>query len=193
MYVGRVVFRGIIAKVFLPGLIVKFEVLLRFAVKKPEVLHLNYAGALAFDSIVDNADGGSVVYVNWRQWLWVSEFGKSETEDLGFLYIEKEGTQFGFGGRCGDEFEYRTHDVDGTVEFERITVNREAAKEEVATSTASCTRGGEIRRIGVDVEYHVRGVVLYDGIGVHPHVIKELVDPSLGVFGWRRLLSGNVG
>ncbi len=123
----------------------------------------------------------------------MSKFGKSETEDLGFLCIEKEGTQFGFGGRCGDEFEYCPHDVDGAVEFDRIAVNRETAKEEVATSMASCTRGGEIRRVRVDVEYHVQGVVLYDGVGVHPHVIKELVDSSLGVFGWHRLLSGNVG
>jgi hypothetical protein len=61
MYVNRVVFRGIIAKVFLPGLTVKFEVLLSFAIKKPEVLHLYCGGALAFDGIVDNADGGSVV------------------------------------------------------------------------------------------------------------------------------------
>jgi hypothetical protein len=89
MYVSRVVFRGIVAQVFLSRLIVKFEVFQRFAVKKPEVLHRHCVGALAFDGIVDNANGGSVVYVNRRQWLWVSEFGKSETEDLGFLCIEK--------------------------------------------------------------------------------------------------------
>jgi hypothetical protein len=69
MYVGRVVFRGIIAHVFLSRLIVKFEVFLRFAVKKPEVLHLHCVGALAFDGVVDNANGGSVVYVDQRQWL----------------------------------------------------------------------------------------------------------------------------
>ncbi len=92
MYVGHVVFRGIVAQVFLSGLIVKFELFLRFAVKKPEVLHLHCTGALAFDGIVDNSNGGSVVYVDWRWWLWVSEFGKSETENLGFLCIEKEGT-----------------------------------------------------------------------------------------------------
>ncbi len=167
-YVSHVVFRGIITQVFL-------------------------SGALVFDVIVDNANGGSVVYLNWRWWLGVSKFGKSEMDDLGFLCIEKEGTQFGVGGRCGDEFEYHTHDVDGTVEFDRIAINRETAKEEVATSMALCTRGGEIKHIGVDVEYHVRGAVSYDGVGVHPHVIEELVDPSLGVFGWRRLLSGDVG
>ncbi len=155
MYVGRVVFRGITAQVFLPGLIVKLEVFLRFAVKKPEVLHLHCAGALAFDGIVDNADNGSVVYVNWCWWLWVSEFSKSETEDFGFLCIEKEGTQFGFGGRFGNKFEHRTPDVDGAIEFDRIVVNRETAMEEVATSTALCKRGGEIRLVGVDVEYHV--------------------------------------
>ncbi len=193
MYVSCVVFRGIIAQVFLPGLIVKFEVFLHFAVKKPKVLHLHCAGALAFDGIVDNANGGSVVYVNWRWWLRVSKFGESETEDLGFLCIEEEGTQFGFGGGCSNKFEYCTCDVDGAVEFDKIAVDRETAEEEVATSTVLCTRGREIRCIGVDVEYHVRGAVAYDGIGVSPHVIEELVDPSLGVFGWHRLLSGNVG
>jgi hypothetical protein len=83
--------------------------------------------------------------------------------------------------------------VDGAVEFDRIAVNVETAKEEVATSTASCMKSGEIRCVGVDVEYHVRGAVSYDGVGVRLHVIKELVNPSLGVFGWRRLLSGDVG
>ncbi len=193
MYVGRVVFRGIIAQVFLPGVIVKFEVLLCFAIKKPKVLHLHCTGALAFDGIVDNANSGSVVYVNWRWWLWVSKFGKSEMEDLGFMCIEKEGTQFGFGGGCGDKFEYRTRDVDGAVEFDRTAINRETAEEEVATSTALGTRGREIRRGGVGVEYHVQGAVSYDGIRVCPHVIEELIDSFLGVFGSRRLLSGNMG
>jgi hypothetical protein len=41
------------------------------------------------------------------------------------------------------------------IEFDRIAINREAAKEKVTTSTASCTRGGEIRHVGLDVEYHV--------------------------------------
>ncbi len=145
MYVGRVVFRGIITEVFLPGLIVKFKVLLRFAIEKLEVLHFYCTGALASDGIVNIADGGSVVYVNQRWWLWVSDFGKSEMEDLGFLCIEKEGAQFGFGSGCSDKFEYHTHDVDGAVEFDRIAVNRETAKEEVATSTALCMRGGETR------------------------------------------------
>jgi hypothetical protein len=141
MYVGPVVFRGIVAQVFLSGLIVNFEVFLRFVVEKPAVLHLHCAGVLAFDGIVDNANGGSVVCVDWRWWLWVSKFGKSETEDLGFLHIEKEGTQFCFGGGRGDKFEYRTCDVDGAVEFDRNAINGETAKEEVATSTALCTRG----------------------------------------------------
>ncbi len=123
----------------------------------------------------------------------MSEFGKCETEDLGFLCIEKEGTQFSFGGGRGNKVEYRTRDVDGAVEFDRIAVNGETAEEEVATSMASCTRGGEIRRIGVDIEYHVRGAVSHDGVGVRPHVIEELADPSLGVLSWRRLLSSNVG
>jgi hypothetical protein len=72
-------------------------------------------------------------------------------------------------------------------------LDRETAEEEVATSMTWCTRGGEIRRVGVGVEYHVQGAVTYDGIGVRPHVVKELLDLFLGAFGWRRLLSGDVG
>ncbi len=45
----------------------------------------------------------------------------------------------------------------------------------------------------MDVEYHVQGAVKYDGIGVRPHVVNELLDPFVGVFGRRRLLSGDVG
>ena len=115
MYVSHVVFRGIITEIFLLGLIVKFEVLLHLAIKKPEVLHFHCTGALAFDGIVDNADGGGAGNANRCRWLWVSKFCKSEMEDLGFLCIEKEGTQFGFRGRCGNKFEYCTCNVDGTV------------------------------------------------------------------------------
>jgi hypothetical protein len=142
MYDGCVVFRVIIAEIFLPWLIVKFEVLLCFAVKKPEVLHLHCAGALAFDGIVHNADGGSVVYVNRHWWLWVSEFSKSEMEDLGFLCIENKGTQFGFGGRCSNKFEYCTRNLDGAVEFDRIAINRETAEEEVPPAWL-CAQGAE--------------------------------------------------
>ncbi len=67
MYAGHVVFRGIVAQVFLSGLMIKFDVFLHFTVKKPVVLHLHCAGALAFDGTVDNANGGSVVYMDWCQ------------------------------------------------------------------------------------------------------------------------------
>ncbi len=96
-------------------MIVKFEVVLCFTIKKPEVSHFHCTGALAFDGIVVNADGGSVVDVNWCWWLWVSKLCKSETENLGFLCIEKEGTQFGFDGGHSGEFEYCTCDVDGAI------------------------------------------------------------------------------
>ncbi len=192
VYVGHVVFRGIIAQVFLSGLIVKREVLLSFPIKQPEVPHFHGTGALAFDCIFDDADGGSVVNVNRCRWLWVSKFGKSEMEDFGLLCVEEEGTQFGFGGKSSDKFEYNTCDVNGAVEFDRVAVDGETTKEEVATGMAPCTRGREIRCVGVDVEYHVQCAVSYDGVGVHPHVIKELLNPFLGVLGWRRLLSGDV-
>ncbi len=49
--------------------------------------------------------------------------------------------------------------MDSAVNFDRIAVNMETAKEKVATSMALCTRGREIRHVGVDIEYHVRGLV----------------------------------
>ncbi len=61
MNVGCVVFRRIIAHVFLFGLIIKFEILLSFPVQQPEVTHFHGSGALTFDSVIDNANGSSVV------------------------------------------------------------------------------------------------------------------------------------
>ncbi len=63
MNVSRVVFRWIVAQVFLTGLIIKFEVFLCFAIQQPEVLHLHCTGTLAFDRVIDDANGGGVVDV----------------------------------------------------------------------------------------------------------------------------------
>jgi hypothetical protein len=64
MNVGRVVFRRIITHVFLSGLIMKCEILLSFPIQQPEVTHFHGAGALTFDSAINNANGSSVVNVH---------------------------------------------------------------------------------------------------------------------------------
>jgi hypothetical protein len=102
MNVGYVVFGRIIAHVFLSGLIMKFEILLSFPIQQPEVTHSHGVGALAFDSVIDNANGSSVVNVYWCWRLWMPKLVQGKTKDFGFLGIEEEGSQFGFSGRCSN-------------------------------------------------------------------------------------------
>ncbi len=61
MDVGSVVFGRVIAQIFLPGLVEKFEVFPSITIEKPEVTHFHSAGALLFDGVVDDTNGGSVV------------------------------------------------------------------------------------------------------------------------------------
>jgi hypothetical protein len=67
--VSRVVFRWIVAQVFLTRLIIKFELFLCLAIQQPEVLHLHCTGTLAFDCVIDDANGSGVVDVNGCWWL----------------------------------------------------------------------------------------------------------------------------
>jgi hypothetical protein len=92
MNVSRMVFRWIVAQVFLTGLIIKFEVFLCFAIQQPEVSHLHCTGTLAFDCVIDDANGSGVVNVNGCQWLWMAKFKEGKSRDLGFLSIEEECT-----------------------------------------------------------------------------------------------------
>ena len=127
--VSRVVFRRIIAYVFLSGLIMKFEILLSFPVQQPEVMHFHGTGALTFDSVIDNANGSSVVNVNWCWRLWMPKLVQGKTKDFGFLGIEEEGSQFGFSGGCSNQFEDGASDVNCTVQFDWITIDGYTVKE----------------------------------------------------------------
>ncbi len=77
MYVGPVVFRRIIAQVFLSGHVIKFEIFLRFAIQQPEVMHFHGAGLLSLDGVVDDSNGSGVVDVYWRWQLWMAKFIQS--------------------------------------------------------------------------------------------------------------------
>ena len=143
MNVSCVVFRRIITHVFLSGLKMKFEILLSFPVQQPEVMHFHGAG-LTFDSVIDNANGSSVVNVYWCWQLWMPKLVQGKPKDFGFLGIEEEGSQLGFSSRCSNQFEDGASDVNCTVQFDWITLNRYTAEEEITTGTAASTRGGEI-------------------------------------------------
>ena len=55
-------------------LIIKFEISLGFAIQEPEIAHLHGTGALAFDGVVDDADGGGVVDVYRSRRLRMAQF-----------------------------------------------------------------------------------------------------------------------
>jgi hypothetical protein len=90
MNAGRMVFRRIIAHVFLLGLIMKFEILLSFLVQQPEVTHFRGKGALTFDSVINNANNSSVVNVYWCWRLWMPKLIQGKMKDFGFLGIKED-------------------------------------------------------------------------------------------------------
>ncbi len=91
MNVSHVVFRWIVTQVFLPRLIIKFEVFLCFAIQQPEVSQLHCMGKSVFDCVIDNANGSDVIDVSGWQWLWMAKFQEGKLQDLG-LSIEEECT-----------------------------------------------------------------------------------------------------
>ncbi len=72
MNISHVVFRWIVAQVFLTGLIINFEIFLCFAIQQPEVSHLHCTRTLAFDSVIEDANSSGVVDVNGCWWLWMA-------------------------------------------------------------------------------------------------------------------------
>ncbi len=92
MNAGCMVFKRIIAHVLLSRLIRKFEILLSCPVQQPEVMHFRGVGALTFDSVINSANGSSVVNVYWCWRLWMPKLIQSKPKDFGFLDIDEEGS-----------------------------------------------------------------------------------------------------
>ena len=145
-----------------------------------------------FDSVIDNANGSSVVNVNWYWGLWVPKFVQGNTKEFGFLGIEEEGSQFGFSGRCSDKFEDGASHVDCAIQFDWITINRYAAEEKITTGMAVGTQGWEVQSIGIYIENHIGCTVSNFSIRMSPHVVEEMVNSFLGVFSRGQLLCGIV-
>ncbi len=68
VYVCCVVFRWIVAQVFLTRPIIKLEVLLCFTIQEPEISHFHCTGGLLFDRVIGDANSSGVVDVDgcWR-------------------------------------------------------------------------------------------------------------------------------
>jgi hypothetical protein len=144
-----------------------------------------------FDGVVENADCRSIINVNGSWWLGMSEFFEACPHDFGLLCIEKEGTEFGFRCRGSNELEDCAGDVDSAVDEDRVAVTWNAAVEEIAPSATSCLQGAKIGSIGMDVEDHVGRAESNFGIRMCRHIIKILVDTSVGLFCGVALLGGD--
>ncbi len=154
-------------------------------------MHFHCLQLLAFDGVVDDAGCHSVIDVNGSRQLGMSEFFEAYPHDFGLLCIEKEGTEFGFSCGGSDKLEDCAGDVDSTVDEDRVAVTWNAAKEEIAPSATSRLRGAKIGSIGMDVEDHVGCAESNFGIGMCCHIIKKLVDASVGLFCGVALLGGD--
>ncbi len=123
--------------------------------------------------------------------MGMSKFFKAYPHDFGHLCIEKEGTEFGFSCGGSDKLEDCAGDVDSAVDEDRVAVAWNAAKEEIAPSATSYLRGANIESIRMDVEDHVGCAKLNLGIGMCFHIMKKLVDASIGLFCGVAFLEGN--
>ena len=74
MNLPKVMFGGIIGKIFNAGLVVKLEILLGHLVKQPKILHFHCTRSLSLNRVIHDAYGGSIVAMDWRLRLWVAQF-----------------------------------------------------------------------------------------------------------------------
>ncbi len=121
----------------------------------------------------------------------MSKFFEAYPHDFGLLCIEKEGTEFGFRCKGSDKLEVCAGDVDSAIYEDRVAVMWNAAEEEIAPRATSCLQGAKIGSIKMDVEDHVGCAESNFGTGMCCHIIKKLVDASIGFFCGVALLGGD--
>ena len=77
IYCTSMMLGGIIGEVFLDGLVLKFEILLRHLVKQPETLHFRCAQSLLFNRVIHDAYYCRIIEMDWILRLWVTQFLQS--------------------------------------------------------------------------------------------------------------------
>ncbi len=121
----------------------------------------------------------------------MTKFFKDKPDDFGLLCIEEECAKLCFSRRGCHQFENCAGDVNSTIDLNWRSITRGTAEEEVATSATLHVRCTEIRGIGVHIEYHVGSAILYFGIGMSGHVVKELVNLVAFVFSRQSMLASD--
>jgi hypothetical protein len=79
------------------------ELALAHPISDPIKAHVHSFGALLFNRFVGYAGGRAVVGYNWRWRLWVTHFGKSNTNGAGLFAVVEQASELGFGG-ASDNF-----------------------------------------------------------------------------------------
>ncbi len=95
-----------------------------------------------------------------------------------FLAVDKEGSNFGFSGGGHDVAKDVACSVDGAVVGRWLNrrflwISRFVAEVEVASSATACFGFGEVRRVAVDVQYHVAGGISNGGMGIGVGIVEE--------------------
>ena len=85
-------------------------------VADPVETHVDCFGALLFDGAICKSDDGRVVNLHGRGRLGLAEFAEQCADGDGFLSIDIDGTNFGFGDRSHDVGHDFVHSVDGSIE-----------------------------------------------------------------------------
>jgi hypothetical protein len=121
----------------------------------------------------------------------MTKFFKDKLDDFGLLCIEEECAKLRFSRGGRHQFENSAGDVNIAFDLNWRFIMRGTAKEEDATSVTSSVWCTEIRGIKVHIEYHVRSVISYFGIGMRGHIVNELVYAVVHVFSRQSLLASN--
>ena len=74
----------------------------------------------------------------------MAEFLERESDYFCLFCVEKEATEFGFGGGGSDEFEDCAQDVDCAVEEDGFACGGEVTEKEISCRSASCVWGRKI-------------------------------------------------
>lgn len=115
---GRwMMFGEVVGTVVFTGSPMYVELALAQAVLEPVVAHVDGFGSLHAHGSMKDAMGGGIVGFEWcaARWLWVTHFLEGSANGNRFLGVEKQATDFGFGGGSCDGAERFAEDVNGAV------------------------------------------------------------------------------
>jgi hypothetical protein len=112
---GTMMLGDVVSKVFETRVPKDVNLFVCNLVDDPKVAHFHCAGALLLDSAVGNAHLHGIVAVDRGQWLGMAHLVEDELDDFGFLNVQEDGAEFGFGGRCSYQLEDSAERVNGAI------------------------------------------------------------------------------